>query len=66
VVEVSEQGYEPTGNAAVDEVVGSLEQLEGSPVSEHVPAFENAHEKLRGALTDATDGADTGDHTQGS
>jgi len=50
---VSEHGYEPTGNATVDEVVESLQRLEGAPVAEHVPVFENAHEKLRDALTDA-------------
>jgi len=45
-------GHEPTGNASVDEVIESLEQLEGAPVSEHVAVFEQAHEKLRGALAD--------------
>lgn len=46
-------GHEPTGNATVDEVIESLEQLEGAPVSDHVAVFEAAHEKLRGALADA-------------
>jgi len=44
---------EPTGNATVDEVLGSLEKLDGAPVSDHVTVFESAHEKLRGALADA-------------
>ena len=48
---------EPTGNAAVDEVLASLEQLDGAPVSEHVPVFEAAHERLRAALSDAGDAA---------
>lgn len=41
-----------TGNEAVDQVVSSLEQLEGAPVVEHVQVYETAHEKLRGALAD--------------
>jgi hypothetical protein len=44
---------ESTGNPDVDDVVASLEQLDGMPVSEHVAVFEAAHEKLRGALADA-------------
>lgn len=39
-----------TGNAAVDEVLSSLEGLEGRPVQEHVAVFERAHEQLRAAL----------------
>ncbi|MGH3333161.1 MAG: hypothetical protein ACRDPJ_17830 [Nocardioidaceae bacterium] len=45
--------HEPTGNPVVDEVLKSLEHLEGAPVSEHVVVFEAAHEKLRSALADA-------------
>ena len=48
---------ESTGNDAVDEVVASLQQLDGAPVSEHVPVFEAAHERLRAALSDAGDTA---------
>jgi len=46
-------GHEPTGNATVDAVIGSLERLDGAPVADHVAVFEAAHEKLRGALADA-------------
>jgi hypothetical protein len=46
---------ELTGHAAVDEVLGSLERLEGRPVTEHVAVFEAAHEALRVALADAGD-----------
>lgn len=44
-----------TGHPAVDEVVRSLEGLDGRPVDEHVAAFEQAHEVLRRALSDAGD-----------
>lgn len=39
-----------TGVADVDEVMRSLEELEGRPVEEHVGVFETAHERLRRAL----------------
>jgi hypothetical protein len=44
-----------TGHPAVDEVLRSLDDLEARPVDEHVPAFEEAHDKLRRALSDAGD-----------
>lgn len=44
-----------TGHPAVDEVLRSLDELDGRPVDEHVPAFEEAHDKLRRALSDAGD-----------
>jgi hypothetical protein len=44
-----------TGHPAVDEVLRSLEGLDGRPVDEHVAAFEQAHEQLRRALSDAGD-----------
>jgi hypothetical protein len=44
-----------TGHPAVDEVLRSLDQLDGRPVDEHVGAFEEAHDKLRRALSDAGD-----------
>lgn len=52
-----------TGHPAVDEVLRSLDDLDGRPVDEHVGAFEEAHDRLRRALSDAGDeGADpTGD-----
>lgn len=46
---------ESTGHPAVDEVLRSLEGLDGRPVDEHVAAFEHAHEVLRGALSHAGD-----------
>lgn len=42
-----------TGNAAVDEVLGSLADLDQAPLAEHPGAFERAHDALRAALTDA-------------
>jgi hypothetical protein len=36
-------------------VLRSLEGLDGKPVDEHVAAFEQAHEVLRRALSDAGD-----------
>jgi hypothetical protein len=44
-----------TGHPEVDAVVASLGELDGRPVSEHVQVFETAHERLRGALSDAAD-----------
>jgi hypothetical protein len=44
-----------TGHPAVDEVLRSLDQLDGRPVDEHVAAFEEAHDRLRRALSDAGD-----------
>jgi hypothetical protein len=44
-----------TGHPAVDEVLRSLDALEGRPVDEHVAAFEDAHEQLRRALSSAGD-----------
>jgi hypothetical protein len=44
-----------TGHPAVDEVLRSLEGLDGRPVDDHVAAFEEAHDALRRALTHAGD-----------
>lgn len=56
-----------TGNPAVDEVLRSLDRLDELPLSEHPGAFEQAHESLRAALSQArerpTDGA--GSPTEG-
>ena len=42
-----------TGHPEVDQVLASLAELEDRPVSEHVAVFESAHDRLRGALSDA-------------
>lgn len=39
-----------TGLEDVDAVLRSIEDLEGTPVDEHVAVFEQAHERLRGVL----------------
>jgi hypothetical protein len=39
-----------TGQVDVDAVVGSLSDLDGLPVAEHVAVFERAHESLRRTL----------------
>ncbi|WP_109505777.1 hypothetical protein [Nocardioides speluncae] len=39
-----------TGVASVDQVLDSLDALDEQPVEEHVAVFEQAHERLRGAL----------------
>lgn len=39
-----------TGVADADDVMRSVEELEGRPVEEHVGVFEDAHERLRRAL----------------
>lgn len=44
-----------TGNPVVDSVLDSLRELDSVPVAEHVAVFEAAHERLRGALSDAGD-----------
>lgn len=41
---------EPTGVEEVDDVLASLQALDGSPVEEHPAVFEQAHERLRHAL----------------
>jgi hypothetical protein len=46
---------EHTGNPVVDSVLDSLRELDRLPVSEHVAVFEAAHDRLRGALSDAGD-----------
>ena len=46
---------ERTGNPLVDEVLDSLDRLDGRPVDEHVTVFEAAHEKLRRVLSEAAD-----------
>jgi hypothetical protein len=55
VAEVAPDEAERTGHPAVDEVLRSLEALAGQPVDEHVAAFEDAHERLRRALSTAGD-----------
>lgn len=49
---------EAVGHPGIEGVLASLDQLDDLPVTEHVAVFEAAHERLRGALTDAGD--DTG------
>ena len=44
---------EPTGHPAVDDVIASLSDLESRSVAEHVAVFESAHDRLRGALSEA-------------
>lgn len=44
-----------TGHPAVDEVLRSLNALDGTPVDEHVATFEQAHEELRRTLSGAGD-----------
>ncbi len=51
----------PTGHAAVDEVLESLESLGDRPVTEHVAVFEQAHEQLRRALSGQPGRSERGD-----
>jgi hypothetical protein len=53
--EVESSAPVSTGHPAVDEVLRSLDDLEGRPVDDHVAAFEEAHDRLRRALSDAGD-----------
>jgi hypothetical protein len=54
-VEPADDGSPSTGHPAVDEVLRSLDELDGRPVDEHVVAFERAHETLRRTLSGAAD-----------
>ncbi|WP_166138865.1 hypothetical protein [Nocardioides ochotonae] len=47
---VQPEGPVQTGVASVDEVVVAVDALAGRPLEEHVAVFEDAHERLRGAL----------------
>ena len=53
----SQEFQEPTrtGVEEVDEVLASVEDLDGTPVDEHVAVFEDAHDRLRGALDGRAD-----------
>jgi hypothetical protein len=44
-----------TGHPVVDEVLASMAGLEDRPAGEHVAVFEAAHDRLRGALSEAGD-----------
>lgn len=39
-----------TGLSSVDDVLVSVQDLDGRPVEDHVAVFEQAHERLRRAL----------------
>lgn len=39
-----------TGVPAVDDVLADVDRLDDTPLDEHLPAFEKAHEALRSAL----------------
>lgn len=44
------------GPVDVEEVLGTLEQLDALPVGDHVAVFEQAHASLRRALDEAGSG----------
>lgn len=48
----SQEFAEPvrTGVEEVDAVLDAVDALDGRPVDEHVAVYEDAHERLRGAL----------------
>jgi hypothetical protein len=52
VAESTQEFSEPvrTGVEEVDDVLDSVDDLEGRPVDEHVAVFESAHDRLRSAL----------------
>jgi hypothetical protein len=39
-----------TGVEEVDDVLDAVDDVEARPVDEHVAVFEDAHDRLRGAL----------------
>ena len=49
---------EPTGVAAVDQVLDDVAGAEHLPVKEHVAVFERAHEQLRRALDAPSESAE--------
>ena len=58
--------YEPTGVDAVDRVLADVAAAVGSPLSEHVRVFEQAHEQLRRALDAQPAPSEQPDNEQGS
>jgi hypothetical protein len=58
--------YEPTGVDAVDRVLADVAAAVGSPLSEHVRVFEQAHEQLRRALDAQPAPSEQPDDEQGS
>jgi hypothetical protein len=54
---VDPQGAETDGPSAdvIEDVLTSIADLAGRPVSEHVTVFEEAHDRLRDALARAGD-----------
>lgn len=46
----SDESASRTGVEPVDRVLDSLDGLDDLPVEDHVAVFEQAHERLRGAL----------------
>ena len=56
-VEAAQEFAEPerTGVEEVDDVLASVEDLDDTPVDEHVAVFESAHDRLRGALDGQAD-----------
>ncbi len=60
-VQVLEVDAPHTGVSVVDDVLASLDGVEGRPVEERVPAFERTQEGLREALTDPDEAGDPGD-----
>jgi len=55
-VDAAAAGPVSTGHPAVDEVLRSMERLDELSVTEHVAAFEEAHEALRRSLADGDAG----------
>jgi hypothetical protein len=53
-----------TGVDRVDDVIGSVEQLEERPIEEHVAVFESAQVQLRRALDDPGDLDEPDDHPE--
>ena len=51
---------EVTGHPAVDDVLRSLDGLDGLPPADRVPVIEAAHDRLRSALADAGNEQPTG------
>jgi hypothetical protein len=49
-----------TGHPVVDEVLASLDGLDALPAGEHVAVFERAQDRLREALSEASDEASPG------
>jgi hypothetical protein len=49
-------GYDPTGRPDVDRILERLGELDGTPPTDHVDVYEDAHRRLHETLLAAGEG----------